>query len=64
MKGLTTSVRFVLRVRVVSRLTGVDALVCGLESLCDSLGGIVLGHVVKVERKVLLKLLLTCSTKM
>jgi hypothetical protein len=48
----------------VSRLTGVDALVCGLESLCDSLGGIVLGHVVKVERKVLLKLLLTCSTKM
>ena len=44
MKGFTAAVRFVLKVRVVSRLTGVDALVCGLESLCDSLGGVVLGH--------------------
>jgi hypothetical protein len=45
MKGFTVHpVRFVLRVRVVSRLTRVDALVCCLESLGDSLRGVVLGH--------------------
>jgi hypothetical protein len=53
-----------LMARVMSRLTGVDALVRVLESLGDSLGGVVLGHGVKVGRKVSLKLFLTCSTKM
>ena len=64
MKGFTAAVRFALRVRVVSRLTGVDALVGGLKCLCDSLRGVVFGHVVKLDVRFSCKLFLTCSTKM
>jgi hypothetical protein len=42
----------------VSRLTRVDALVCCLESLGDSLGRVVLGHDVKLEREISVTLVL------
>jgi hypothetical protein len=48
----------------VSRLTRVDALVCGLESLGDSLRGVVLGHDVRWEREISVKLILTWYTRM